>query len=95
MSCLVILVVHSIVNHEQLDQVSTKYHLVDEDGSGIPAPNAVIDHPPLGKVGFYLYYFEVGPCVPPLAFFCLVIKAYKVHTCQLKPNGDWYCNMPL
>lgn len=80
-------VVHSTVSHELLDQVSVKYHLVDEDGDILLSTNVIINRPLPGKVGFYLYYFEVGLHVPTLAFFGLVIEMYKIHTCQLKPNS--------
>ncbi|CAI9295701.1 unnamed protein product [Lactuca saligna] len=52
------LVVHSSVTHERLDQISTKYHLVEEDRVVLPSSMVVIDCLPSSIVGFYLYYFE-------------------------------------
>lgn len=84
----VIPVVYFLVSRECLDQVSAKYHLIDGDGSTLPGPDAVIDRPPLGKVGFYLYKFDVGLRMHPSPFFGSIIEAYKIHTCQLKPNSN-------
>lgn len=79
-------VVDSTIGHEWFDRVIVKYHIVKEDGVVLPTMNAVIDHPPQGKVGFYLYYFEAGLQVPLSTFFGSVIEAYKIHTCQRIPN---------
>ncbi|CAI9279672.1 unnamed protein product [Lactuca saligna] len=50
--------VHSTVNHEWLDQVTIKYHLVEEDDAIFPATNTVIDRSPpskdLGSMAFHL-----------------------------------------
>lgn len=88
MSHSFILVVHSSINRERLEQVSAKYHLVDDDSATLPGLDAVIDRPPLGKVGFSLYYFEAGLHVPPSPLFGSIVEVYKIHTCQLKPNSN-------
>ncbi|CAI9297458.1 unnamed protein product [Lactuca saligna] len=49
MSRSMMLVVHSTVSHEQLDQVTVKYQLVNEDDSILPVANVVIDRPSPGK----------------------------------------------
>lgn len=87
MSRPIMLVVHSSITYEHLDQISTKYHLVEEDGAVFPGSTTVIDRPPSSIVGFYLYYFEVGLRVPPCSFFGSIIESYRVHTCQLKTNS--------
>lgn len=50
-----------------------KYYLIDEDGASILGLTATIDHPTSSKVGFYLYYFEVGLRVPFSPFFGQII----------------------
>ncbi|CAI9274609.1 unnamed protein product [Lactuca saligna] len=58
MSLPLMYAVHSSVTHECLEQISTKYHLVDKYRVVLLGPTMVIDHLPTSKVGFYLYYFE-------------------------------------
>lgn len=57
------------VTHECLDQVALRYHPVEEDNPDFPGATTTIDRPPSGKIGFYLYYFEAGMCLPPSLFF--------------------------
>lgn len=72
---------HSTITYECLDQVSVNCHLVKEDNVVLPNSSMLIDHPPLGKIFFYLYYFEAGLFVPPLSFFGQIMVAYKIHIC--------------
>lgn len=72
---------HSYVTYERLDLIFEKYHLIEEYGIIPPGPIEIIDRPPLGKIAFYLYYYETGLNVPPSSFFELIVKAYKIHTC--------------
>lgn len=81
MSCATILVVYSSVTHERLDQISMKYHLVEEDRAVLLGPTMVTDRLPSCKVGFYLYEFEDGLHVPPSSFFGYIVESYKIHTC--------------
>lgn len=81
------LVLHSIIIHDWLAKVFEKYNLFKEDGVEIPSSRANIDRLPLGKIGFYVYYFLAGLSVPPSAFFRQVIEAYKNHICQRKSNS--------
>lgn len=80
-------VVYSSVTHEGLIHISTKYHLLKDVEATFPGTSTVIDRPPLSKVGFYLYYFEVGLHVPPSSCFGCIVESYKIHTFQLKPNS--------
>lgn len=66
MSHPIMYVIHSSITHERLDQISTKYHIVDEYGAALLGPTSVIDRPPARKVDFYLYYFEVAFVFPLL-----------------------------
>lgn len=77
----------SIVSGKRLVRVSQKYHLIEEDSATIPGAGATIDQTTPGKIVFYLYYFEEDLRVPTSIFFGQVIDAYKIHTCQLKPNS--------
>lgn len=69
MSRPILVMVRSSVTHERLDKISLKHYLIEEDGVVLPGSITVIDHHPPSKVGFYLYYFEVGLHVPPSSFF--------------------------
>lgn len=81
MSRFAMLVLHFTVSSDRLAMVSEKYHLIEEDGTAIPGACITIDNPPLGKIGFYLYYFEIVLRVPLLAFSCQVVGAYIIQTC--------------
>lgn len=70
---------HSTVTNEHLDQIFVMYDLIKEDGVILPNSTTLIDHPLLGKIGFYLYLFEDGLRVPPSVFFGLIVEAYKIH----------------
>lgn len=52
MTHLMMHVLRSTVTHELLDQISSKYDLIEEDGVVLPSSTMVIDRPPVGKIGF-------------------------------------------
>lgn len=47
----------------------------DEDGIVLPHSTIVIDRPSLGKIGFYLYYFEDGLRVPHSPFLEALLRS--------------------
>lgn len=81
------LVLISTITHERLDHISSKYHLIKEDGVVLPSTTVVIARPPTGMIGFYPYYFEVGLRVPPSPFSRSIVEANQIHTCHSKPNS--------
>lgn len=87
MYCLIIPALQSTVAHERREQISLNYNLVEEDRSVLPNSTSIIDFPPSGMIGFYIYYFKVALHVPASPFFGFIVEAYKIHTFELKPNS--------
>lgn len=87
MSRPILVMVRSSVTRERLDKISLKHYLIEEDGVALPGSITIIDHHPPSKIGFYLYYFEVGLHAPPAPFSRSIVEAYHIQTYQLKSNS--------
>ncbi|CAI9302285.1 unnamed protein product [Lactuca saligna] len=55
---LMMLVVHSTASHEWLDQVTVKYHLVEEDGVVLHDVNVITNRPPPGKLNASCFHYR-------------------------------------
>ena len=77
----------TILTKENLEEITTAYHILSDKLPLLPEPDQFVHEPPAGYAGVYLHHLRAGMRFPPHDFIGAVLAHYKVHLIQVTPNG--------